>query len=104
MHNDLSEIRKRIDEIDEKLIELYRERMALSVEVADFKEKNNLPVFDKKREEEKLLKIKNLSQNEFEEEGLLNLFSILMDDSKKLQNRMLQNKRGEKWDTFHQFT
>ncbi|MCR4781952.1 MAG: chorismate mutase [Lachnospiraceae bacterium] len=96
MHNDLSEIRKRIDEIDEKLIELYRERMALSVEVADFKEKNNLPVFDKKREEEKLLKIKNLSQNEFEEEGLLNLFSILMDDSKKLQNRMLQNKRGEK--------
>ena len=49
---DLSEIRKKIDEIDSKLLPLFLERMNLSAEVAAYKKANNLPVLSKGRERE----------------------------------------------------
>jgi len=49
---DLSEIRKKIDEIDGKLLPLFLERMNLSAEVAAYKKANNLPVLNKGRERE----------------------------------------------------
>ena len=49
---DLSEIRKRIDEIDGKLLPLFLERMNLSAEVAAYKKAHNLPVLNKGRERE----------------------------------------------------
>ncbi|MBO5035996.1 MAG: chorismate mutase [Clostridia bacterium] len=49
---DLSEIRKKIDEIDSKLLPLFLERMNLSAEVAAYKKANNLPVLNKGRERE----------------------------------------------------
>lgn len=49
---DLSEIRKKIDEIDSKLLPLFLERMNLSAEVGAYKKANNLPVLNKGRERE----------------------------------------------------
>ncbi|MBQ2720688.1 MAG: chorismate mutase, partial [Clostridia bacterium] len=49
---DLSKIRKKIDEIDSKLLPLFLERMNLSAEVAAYKKANNLPVLNKGRERE----------------------------------------------------
>ena len=49
---ELSEIRDRIDAIDEPLLKLFLERMALSREVAEYKKANNLPIMNKKRERE----------------------------------------------------
>ena len=60
---DLNECRKRIDEIDDTLIALFEERMEIATSVADYKIKNNLPIFNKEREnqviEKNLSKIKN---------------------------------------------
>ena len=42
---DLNECRKRIDEIDDTLIALFEERMEIATSVADYKIKNNLPIF-----------------------------------------------------------
>ena len=47
---DLNECRKRIDEIDDTLIALFEERMEIATSVADYKIKNNLPIFNKERE------------------------------------------------------
>jgi len=94
MHNDLSEIRNRIDEIDSEIIKLYRERLSLSEEVLEAKIRDNLPIYDEKREGEKISKIRETSVDKYEEEGLVRLFSLLMDESKKLQNRLLNGKKG----------
>lgn len=51
---DLQECRKQIDSIDNELTRLFSERMKLSAEVAKYKTENNLPVYDPKREREKL--------------------------------------------------
>ena len=56
---DLGEIRKRIDQIDRKLVELIEERLEIVKEVALYKKENNMKIFDRKREEEVI--DKNLS-------------------------------------------
>lgn len=47
---DLTEIRGKIDEIDDKILELFVERMELATEVAKYKAANNMVVFQSARE------------------------------------------------------
>ena len=49
---DLKDTRQKIDEIDEKLLPLFIERMSLSNEVAKYKKEHNMPILNKTRERE----------------------------------------------------
>ncbi len=51
---DLTDYRKQIDGIDEKLVKLFEERLDIATGVAEYKRKNRMPVFDPAREREKL--------------------------------------------------
>jgi chorismate mutase / prephenate dehydratase len=53
----LPDLRIKIDQIDEKMIDLFMERMETSQKVAEYKKENNLPVYDPSREREKLAQI-----------------------------------------------
>ena len=46
--------RAQIDEIDDKIVELFTQRMETAAKIADYKKAENLPILDPKREEEKL--------------------------------------------------
>lgn len=54
---ELSEIREKIDGVDEQLLKLFLERMALSEEVAVYKNEHHLPILNKAREREILAKV-----------------------------------------------
>lgn len=76
--NKLDEAREIINNIDVKLIELFKERMKASKMVAEYKSENNMPIFDEKRE--KSLKEKNLlilNDKELEQYYLIFLDGIL---------------------------
>ena len=49
---ELSEIRMKIDAVDDQLLSLFLERMALSEEVAAYKNEHRLPILNKQRERE----------------------------------------------------
>ncbi len=49
---ELENCRKEIDEIDEKLTELFVARMKVSERIAEIKKENSLPVFNAEREKE----------------------------------------------------
>ncbi|MDR0984696.1 MAG: chorismate mutase [Ruminococcus sp.] len=53
---ELTDLRNKIDAIDEEILRLFRERMDVSSSVAEYKRTNNLPVFDAERENEVLKK------------------------------------------------
>ena len=53
----LDELRVKINEIDDKLIHLFEQRMEIASQIAEFKKQNNLPILDRKREAEKLQEI-----------------------------------------------
>ena len=86
---DLTELRGQLDEIDEQIVALYEKRMDVCREVAGYKINTGKKVFDRQREQEKLAKVKSMTQNDFYARGAAELFELLMSVSRKLQYRML---------------
>ena len=92
---DLKEIRRDIDRVDNQIIALYKERMGYTTEVANYKIANNKPVFDKQREEEKLAYLSSFAKDEFEKQGILELFELIMSTSRKKQYGLLAEQNRQ---------
>ena len=91
---ELSDYRKRLDEIDEELLKLFSERMNIAAEIASWKQENSLPVLDARREKEKLRRIEEMSDPELSDYSFT-LFSMLMELSRSRQNRILHRESPE---------
>lgn len=89
---DLLELRGEIDKIDKEIVSLYEKRMEISKQVAEYKIETGKKVFDKAREEEKLTALKNMTHNEFNRHGIVELFEQIMSMSRKLQYQLLSEK------------
>ena len=63
---DLMEYRKQIDNIDERFVKLFCERMDIAAKIADYKKENNLPILDTRREREKLEEIADMCSDKTE--------------------------------------
>ena len=80
---DLSTLRNEIDRIDSQLVQLYEQRMEICSQVAEYKIENGKKVFDKTREEEKLARVRSLTHNDFNSQGVTELFEQIMAMSRK---------------------
>ena len=87
---ELKELREQIDGIDRELVELFKKRMNVSAEVAEYKRQNNMKVLDASRERALLEKISELSGEEFEEYSRV-LYSTILDVSRSYQHSKLSN-------------
>lgn len=92
--NELNIIREKIDQVDKEMIRLFEERMELTNEVANYKKKNHKKIFDKVREEEKIIKIKSFTKSSFNEKAAEELFSQIMAISRKFQYQKLKDDKG----------
>lgn len=86
---DLQETRKKIDEVDKKLVELFEYRMQLAVDVADYKKSVGKPIYDPIREEEKLKALSSIAVTDFNKTAVNDLFTQIMSMSRRLQYTML---------------
>ena len=88
----MEKFRKQINEVDEKLKELFVERMQIVKEIGMYKLEHNLPILDKEREQELLEKnvktIKDLCFRDLYGE----FYQKLMDLSKELQERIINEQ------------
>ena len=82
---DLAEIRKEIDQVDKKLLELFELRMGLSLDVADYKKQRGMPVYDAEREKTKLEKLREMSKNKENADAVSDLFTQIMLLSRRAQ-------------------
>lgn len=92
---DLQKCREEIDSIDQKMVTLFQQRMAVSKQVADYKRSTGKKIFDKAREDVILEKIGGMAENEFQKHCLQELFSQIMSMSRKLQYSMVENAHTE---------
>ena len=83
--NLLDEARVKINEIDAKMIELFKQRMAAVLDVLKYKKEHNLPVFDENREMELIKKNLELLQDKSLKEYYLIFFNGMLEASKKYQ-------------------
>lgn len=84
---ELSEIRKNIDAVDDQLLELFLQRMALSEEVAAYKNENHLPILNKQREREILAKVTERAGEK--ERYAYHLFSTLFELARSRQAELI---------------
>ena len=89
---DLMQCREEIDEIDDKIIELFEKRMQIAAEVAAYKKASGKAVFDKQREEEKLAAIEQKASDAYFGRELRELFSVIMSISKKYQESLMNRQ------------
>lgn len=58
----LNNYRKKIDIIDEKMIKLLSRRFSYLKKIGTLKQKNNMPIIDKTREQEKIKRLQGLAK------------------------------------------
>ena len=91
MELNLQEIREEINDIDEKIVELFKKRMNCAASVAQYKSEHNLPVLDSERERALLTKICNMAGDEFDTYALT-LYNTMLDVSKAYQHKILNSE------------
>lgn len=89
----LESIRKDIDVADNSLKELYIKRLSYAREVAESKKESGKPIFDKKREDEKIQAITGDIEDNILKNNLSKFFKSLMTDSKKEQLRLIKDSK-----------
>ena len=91
---ELTDYRRQLDDIDERLLNLFVERMNIASEIALLKKEQNLPVLDIRREREKLQQIEENTPKDLTEYSFV-LFSMLLELSRSHQNRILHREKAE---------
>ena len=87
---DLLELRHQIDDIDNQLVALFKARMQVAADVAEYKREKGMPVLDASRERALLSKIAELSGEEFED-YTRTLYSTILELSRSYQHKQLQH-------------
>ena len=93
---DIDDYRVRIDEIDKEITKLFEERMNVVLNVAKYKLENNLPIFNRNREDEVIKKNIGYLENKDYSIELEEFYNDLMEVSRHLQNRKIQEHERKK--------
>ena len=91
--SELDNTRKRINAIDKEMARLFEERMDCSKEVAEYKIKHAMPIFDASREQEVINRNLEYIENSDVKEYYVNFLKQTMDISKKYQTRLIEGMR-----------
>ncbi|WP_297420010.1 prephenate dehydratase [Clostridium sp.] len=86
---DLDDYRIKIDEIDKEITKLFEERMDTVIKIANYKKDNNLPIFNRDREDEVIEKNVGYLKNYDYAEETRKFFISLMEVSRELQSRKI---------------
>ena len=85
MKNRLTEIRKDIDRLDDELLGLLIERLKLGKEIGEIKREIGKAVADEAREKEIFQRLIKNAGSKMAEEDVIDIFSIILKISRKIQ-------------------
>lgn len=89
---DLQQAREEIDKIDEQITALFQQRIEVCRDVAEYKIRNNRKVLDKKREQEKLERLRALAKTPFNRYGIEGLFTQIIAICRKRQYQIMRDE------------
>ena len=88
----LDALRAQIDDIDAQMIALFEKRMDVTRQVGEYKKENDLPVLDRKREEEVLAKKEAMLKNKYLKTEVKDFFGSIMAISRRQQRALMADK------------
>ena len=81
----LESMRQKIDEIDDKLLNLLNERASCAVEIGKLKITKNLPVYFPEREKQIIERLITKNPGPLQESSIRTLFERIIDESRHLE-------------------
>jgi chorismate mutase len=81
----LAPLRRRIDELDDRLLDLLNERARLALAIGLEKRRAQVPVYDPRREEEILNRLAGLTSGPLPPLAVRRLFERILDESRRLE-------------------
>lgn len=89
--SDLDGWRKRIDEIDQRLVKLLNERSQCAVEIGHLKKKQNMPAWQPAREVEILRNVVKSNPGPLDDAAIRRLFERIIDEARALERHSMVN-------------
>ncbi|HEU4437102.1 MAG TPA: chorismate mutase [candidate division Zixibacteria bacterium] len=91
---ELDELRRQIDAVDRKLVELLNERARLVEEVGKLKKKLGMEIYTPEREKEILDLATAANDGPFTNGAILRLFERILDESRSLERKTMEGGKG----------
>jgi chorismate mutase len=88
--NDFDGWRKRIDEIDQKLVKLLNERSKCAVEIGHLKKKVDMPAWQPEREAEILRNVVKSNHGPLDDAAIRRLFERIIDEARALERHSME--------------
>jgi chorismate mutase len=86
---DIADWRKKIDELDRRLVELLSERARAAVEIGRLKRHTNLPIYEPDREREVFENVTKLNYGPLPERDMVRIFERIMDVMRNIQKEQI---------------
>jgi chorismate mutase len=81
----LADWRRRIDEIDRRLVELLNERSRCALEIGKLKQAANLPLYQPEREQEVLQNAEGANSGPLSDAAVRRLFERIIDEARSAE-------------------
>ncbi len=93
--DDIEKWRKKIDEIDLKLVKLLNQRSECAIEIGKLKDKLKIEIYDPRREEDVICNVRKESTGPLTKEAVKRLFERIIDESRRAEreSRVFENSQ-----------
>ena len=81
----ISDWRRRMDEIDKKLVELLNERCKCALEIGHLKQQQKIPLYQPAREKEVLANAENNNEGPLSHAAIRRLFERIIDEARSAE-------------------
>jgi chorismate mutase len=96
---DIAEWRKKIDEVDRRLVELLSERARAAVEIGRLKRDTSLPIYEPERERIVFENVQAVNRGPLPDRDLVRIFERIIDVMRNIQKEEIvtkvEAKKGE---------
>jgi chorismate mutase len=87
--------RRRIDEIDRKLVELLNERSRCALEIGRLKRAAGIPLYQPEREREILQTAQRVNAGPLPDTAILRLFERILDEARSIERSGMQEQPAD---------
>lgn len=94
----IADWRRRIDEIDRKLVELLNERSQCAIELGKLKQESHEPLYQPAREKEVLANAEKCNSGPLPDTAIRRLFERIIDEARSIERHAMaddKDRRGE---------
>ena len=81
----ISDWRRRMDEIDKKLVELLNERCKCALQIGHLKQRQNLPLYQPAREKEVIANAQHNNEGPLAHAAIRRLFERILDEARSAE-------------------